>query len=87
MHIEDDALATLLKAFDKDDNSSLDFEEFSALIKTHPLFNNGVDAGHGIADAIEKYPEWMGWLVDTFKYYDTDLSGCISKDWRRPSST
>merc|ERR1712150_7731 len=55
----------------------INFEEFSQWFL--PIFNDKNGASEFMQE-LDAYPDWANWLIENFRWYDTDRSGSISKD-------
>mmetsp|Transcript_97654 Transcript_97654/g.172992 ORF Transcript_97654/g.172992 Transcript_97654/m.172992 type:complete len:164 (+) Transcript_97654:99-590(+) len=75
VHIEHEGIA--FKALDTDDSGKVTFEEFARWFNDVSMFGSSGSATE-VLEACDAYPEWMEWLIATFRYYDTDKTGTIT---------
>eukprot|EP00927_Polykrikos_kofoidii_P021015 TRINITY_DN2003_c0_g1_i2.p1 TRINITY_DN2003_c0_g1~~TRINITY_DN2003_c0_g1_i2.p1 ORF type:complete len:191 (+),score=43.55 TRINITY_DN2003_c0_g1_i2:75-575(+) len=73
------ALDLAWDALDSSDDQKVSLEEFSEWFKNSPLVSGSTEAW-SILEAAEDYPDWLRWLIDNFKWYDTTKDGKIEKD-------
>merc|ERR1712129_200967 len=79
VHIEESQADLKFDIIDHEGSGQIDFEEFKKFFK--PMLEGTSMGKMGEAlETADKYPEWMTWLIENWRWYDQDRSGTISQE-------